>query len=1419
MTGQLTKSQQLFWTGQALAGEVPVYNQAWRFDFTGSLEPGHVIAAFERLVERTSVLRTVFRGTDESVVQDVLSEQPRPLEQVDFSSAASPEDDALAFIEARSRTPLDLSRATYDAALLKLHDEHWVLFFSQHHIVTDAWSVALLFEAFRDHLEALRSGEPMPSAPLPDFGDFVADERGFRSSVEGNDAARHWRAIADATNGPIRLYNGRNASASPEMVRIVRPLTDVQVEQLVSLSNADGVRSLSVHLTHFNLFVTALFAYVARVSSQRRITIGTPAHNRTTLALRKLPGLLVEVFPFATVLGEEETFRSLFGKVAVANIENMRFRQAGAASAESGRAFNIILNYINVDFAEIEGLKRRVEWLSTGAMDPGHDLRLHVMDMNGDGVPVLAFDLNTSAFPEPLRSSVPDHFAAVLDAMLGNFDQPIDKVAIATAAEQTDHLGTFNEVPPARREGETVLSRFAKVVSSSANESAVICGETTLTFAALDQWSDGIATQLVRMGIKPGAAVGLHVRRSVSYPAAVLGVMKAGAVFLPLDSHLPLERLAFVIDDADVAAIIAEPSLVPRLEGHSRPVLELDMPPGQEAGAVLPAIHHPVRADDTAYIIYTSGSTGLPKGVEIGHAALAYYVDWASAVYGGDEAVSMPLFTAIGFDLTLTSLLVPLISGGSIVVYPEPREGSDLSILDVFGEDRVDIVKLTPAHLALIAEHGAPTRQIRTLILGGEDLKTGLVTKALDRLGCHVTIFNEYGPTEAVVGCMVHRFDPVNDRGLSVPIGVPADGMRLYVLDAGMNVVPRGVAGEIFIGGNRLAKGYVGREDLTAERFVDDPFHPGERLYRTGDLARFNDRLQLDYLGRLDRQVKLRGVRIELGEIEQALAGLPSVSDAIVIAKVTDQDGQNSNDSHSKVHCIRCGLSSAYPEAMIDETEICSICRELEDYRDRANVYFSDMQALMTILDNARDRARGNYDCIVLTSGGKDSIYALARLAEMGPRIMALTLDNGYLSDGAKDNIIRATRKLGVDHRYVSTPAMNAIFVDSLKRHANVCNGCFKTIYTLAVQTALEVGAPIIFTGLSRGQFFETRLTPDLFKSGEVTCGTIDAMVLEARKAYHRTDDAVSHHLDVEAFKDDAVFDQVQFVDFYRYCEVSLDEVYRYLHQQLQWRRPDDTGRSSNCLINDVGIYVHKRREGFHNYALPYSWDVRMGHKDRDAALDELNDEIDASRVRRILNEIGYDGDDLFETLANTQLIAYVVSDHQISASQLRMLLKDRLPQEMMPARVICTDALPLTANGKVDVAALPTLETTPIVSSTVYRAPSSDREIKLAALWAEVLRIARVGIDDNYYDLGGDSISAIRIAARARNEGINLAPALIFQYQTVSELAAVVDADDSKQETLPDEDDRSPFTLAGLSTDGFDAIAAALGTTPKTGS
>jgi acyl carrier protein len=454
----------------------------------------------------------------------------------------------------------------------------------------------------------------------------------------------------------------------------------------------------------------------------------------------------------------------------------------------------------------------------------------------------------------------------------------------------------------------------------------------------------------------------------------------------------------------------------------------------------------------------------------------------------------------------------------------------------------------------------------------------------------------------------------------------------------------------------------------------------------------------------------------------------------------------------------------------------CSICRTFESIRPHAQAYFGNMQDLEAILRQAAAARRGRHDCMLLLSGGKDSTYALGQLAGMGVRIHAFTLDNGYISEEAKANIRRVVGALGVDHEFVTTPAMNAIFRDSLERFSNVCNGCFKALYTLSMIRARELGIPVIVTGLSRGQLFETRLAGDLFRDGRRSPAEIDAAVLAARKAYHRLEDEVSRSLDVSIFQDDRVFEEIRFVDFYRYCDAGLDEVLSYLQRTLPWLRPSDTGRSTNCLINDVGIHVHIRERGYHNYALPYSWDVRLGQKTRDQALQELGDEIDTSRVSRILAEVGYD--ERRSDPGPATLVAYYVASREVAVTELRAHLARRLPAPLVPQHFVRLDAVPLTEHGKVDFRALPPPSSAPVSAGEEPATPTGAAHERIAGIWRDVLRVERVDASATFFELGGTSIGAMEVILRVCDTfGVDLPLQTVFQRPTIPFLVEAVEA------------------------------------------
>jgi amino acid adenylation domain-containing protein len=960
----------------------------------------------------------------------------------------------------------------------------------------------------------------------------------------------------------------------------------------------------------------------------------------------------------------------------------------------------------------------------------------------------------------------------------------IRALSLQTEREHRSLVIEYNNSAAPYPADKTIVELFVAQVARTPEDEAIRLGGRSLTYRELNARANQMAAHLRMLGVGPDQLVALYMEHSIEVVCAMLGVLKAGAAYVPVDPASPKQRLAFMLQDiaqglaGTLPVLVTQSHLVSGVAAGAAQVVKLDTDFASIAGYPVSNPPSPASPGNLAYVIYTSGSTGEPKGVMIEHRSLVNYIWWANARYCRGERLTWPLFSSLAFDLTVTSIFTPLISGGRIVVYCEDPGVHGMAVLKVVGDNVADIVKLTPAHLAMIKDMNLGAARIRKVIVGGEDFKTELAREITRGFGRPVEIYNEYGPTEATVGCMIHRYDVEKDLALSVPIGIPAANAGIYILDEHLRPVPTGVVGEMHIAGDGLARGYFNRPDLTAQKFLttEDPRQKGRtaRLYKTGDLARWSASGRMEFLGRADHQVKVGGARVELGEIEARLLQHPDVHECVV-------DVVNSaaaKAAEEPYYCTRCGLASNLPGTSYDAEGVCNFCRAYDTYADKAQAYFKPADELKALVAEMKAARTGDYDCLVLLSGGKDSTYMLYQLCGLGLKPLVFTLDNGFISEQAKANIGRVVRSLGVEHVFGSTPHMNQIFVDSLKRFANVCNGCFKTIYTLATNLAHEKAVGYIVTGLSRGQFFETRLTEEVFQREDFDVAKLDAVVLDARKAYHRRDDAVSCHLEVDIFRGDGVFGDIQFVDFYRYWSVPLEEMYAFLREHAPWVRPSDTGRSTNCLINDVGIYVHKKQRGFHNYALPYSWDVRLGQKTRGQAMAELDDELDEARVKQIMAQIGYTEPPQIGETGINRLAAYYVSGKSLSVAELRVHLAKELPDYMLPTYFIRLDRLPLTSNGKVDRRALSSPDAErPEVSATFVEL-RSETEDRLAEIWRKALNLGRVGVNDDFFELGGSSLQAIKILAQLdRVFGVDMPISTFFANVTIASLARAIDA------------------------------------------
>ncbi|MEM8907617.1 MAG: amino acid adenylation domain-containing protein, partial [Bacteroidota bacterium] len=981
----LTQSQLLLWMGQQINPDAPLYNMALAFELQGVIQAQAFQKAFKVLVDQCDAMRTVFALVDEQPVQRVLPQINIALEIVDWSSLAAEEIEVR--LQARSEQQFDLSSCLFDALLIKQEAQKYIWYLNQHHLITDAWAMTVQYQLMSELYQRALDDTLSEAPTVPLFQDYVQYEQQVRGHQDA--ALSYWQEKAKQLPVPPHLYGHRQVTLQSRAKRIKVDLGLERSNQLRALTKEADLRSWTEHLSLFNIFASTLFAFLYRVSGQQKLAIGTPAHNRSTPAFKATPGVFIEVFPLLAEIAPAESFGSLVQKIRNESHQFLRYAQTGTSSPELSRGFNAVLNYINAHFKDFNGLPMQSDWIHPNHCDPGHHLRLQVHDFDASGSIQLHFDLNEVVFPPSLAAQVPGHFLRLLDAFIEDRSQPIVQPGLLSATELDQQLRQFNQTKTFDFQYHSILELFEQQVAQHPSAVAVRFGATTMTYQDLAERANQLAHYLRSQGVTPQQNVALHLRRSPQLLISVLACFQLGASYIPIPSNYPPGRVGELLADAEVAALISTAALLQALESSPDLTIALDEQAASIESASKAKLDFQPAAGDLAYIMYTSGSTGRPKGVMITQQSLSHYIQWAIQEYSPVDRPMVPLFTSIGFDLTVTSLFLPLASGGCSVIYEEALEGPDLALFQVIEDNQVDLIKLTPAHLSLLQGKTFPDARIKTMIIGGENLKSKLAEAIQTAFGPQLKIYNEYGPTEATVGCIVHQFSPKDKSQNSVPIGYPIPNTQAYVLDEALHPVPTGVAGELYLSGIDLARGYWQQADLSAQKFVAHPFRTDQKLYRTGDLACFTRQGLLEFLGRTDEQVKIRGRRIELGEIEAALQKHPEVQSCLVDLRERKQQTEQVDN------CISCGLPSNYPGAVFDETGTCHLCNSFEGYQKKVQKYFKAPEDLQALFATARAEQQGEYDCLMLLSGGKDSTYALGQLTEMGLKVLTFTLDNG----------------------------------------------------------------------------------------------------------------------------------------------------------------------------------------------------------------------------------------------------------------------------------------------------------------------------------------------------------------------------------------------------------------------------------------
>ena len=883
----LSFAQQRLWFLNQLEPGSAVYNCPAAVRFTGALNLAALEQSFNEVMRRHEVLRTRFDVREGSPVPIVAPSLQVPLPIVDLSglptSLAEVELERLARLEAQRAFDLSQDVLLRTKVLRVSADEH-VIVVTMHHIVSDGWSIGVLVKEVGALYEAYAKGSAATLKPLAvQYADYAHWEREWLQGAVLDEQLEYWKqqlAAApvlelptDRVRPPVPSYRG-----AYESFELDQELT----ARLMSLSRR-------LDATLFMTLMAAWQALLHRYSGQSDIVVGSPIANRHQAETEELIGFFVNMLALRTDLSENPTFAELVERVRETALgayahqalpfEKLIEELQPERDTSHSPLVQVVFALQNAPQGDLTTLDLKLNYVEVETSTAKYDLVVNVYEVE-DKLPIV-FTYSTDLFDAASMQRLGQHFKALLSAVVENVDRRVSELDFLSPAERrrlvVEPDGT-ETIYPAEK---CVPELFEEQVKRSPDAIALVFEGTEISYAELQRRVNLLAGDLQQRGIGPGSRVGIFLDHSIETMVAILGVLRTDAAYVPMDTDHPRTRLAFIIEDAQLGTIFTQRSLVERLPLNDRfhPIL-LDEEDWQRTP--VDTKFQSATLADAAYVIYTSGSTGQPKGVKISHRALVNYLSWCKDVYVKNEQASFALYSSLAFDLTVTSLFTPLLTGNRLVIYGRANQ---FAIQRILQDDFVDVLKLTPSHLALIKDLDNRNSRVKRLIVGGESLATELAAQVHHSFGGNIEILNEYGPTEATVGCMIHRYDPARDQRQSVPIGGPAANVQIYVLDEHLNPAPENVIGELYISGAGLADGYINRPDLTAERFIPHPFTAGARMYRSGDRARWLPGGEIEYLGRGDEQVKYHGYRIELSEITSALNQHPQVRNSVVLLR------------------------------------------------------------------------------------------------------------------------------------------------------------------------------------------------------------------------------------------------------------------------------------------------------------------------------------------------------------------------------------------------------------------------------------------------------------------------------------------------------------------------------------------------------
>ncbi|MHB9858115.1 amino acid adenylation domain-containing protein [Streptomyces sp. YIM S03343] len=1437
-------SQQRLWFLQQLVPGSAAYNVPTAVRINGPLDLDVWQRCTDEIVRRHEALRTTFTEVDGEPVQRVAETGRADFAVVDCThlSGDDREREVRRLAREEVRRPFVLEQGPLlRVRVFRLAPEEHVLLLTMHHIVADLWSMAVAVRELVALYPVLRAGggSPLPELSVQ-YADYAAWQRGQADGPGVAGDLAYWKETLDGAPPVLALPTDRprppvqTSRGGSVPFELPGPL----MRRLRALSQREGA-------TPFMTLMAAFAVVLQRYAGQDDLVIGAPVAGRTRPELEPLIGFFVNTLALRADLTGDPTFREALARVratclgayAHQELPFERLVEELHPKRDLSRSplFQVSFVFQNIDMPELDLGGLRVTPLTLESATARFDLELQVFD-RPDGLSGW-FEYNADLFDGATIEQLSTSLRVLVEEITDAPDRRLSELSLLTEEQQRRLAREPNDTRRAWPDLRLAHHAFEERARATPEAEALRCGEQTLTYAELDRRANRLAHHLHRLGVGRGDLVGICTERTPEMVVAVLGTLKSGAAYVPLDPAYPSERLAFMLADSGLKLLLTQRTVLAGLPEPAVKVVCLD-----EAGEALeaePATRPDVESqgEDLAYIIYTSGSTGRPKGVQIPHRALANFLRSMGERPGIGPDDTLVAVTTLCFDISMLELLLPLTTGARVILADRETASDGRRLRAVLSESGATLMQATPSTWRLLLDAGWSPRPGFRMLCGGEALPADLARR-LSRDGGE--LWNMYGPTETTIWSAVARIV----EG-TVFLGEPIANTELHVLDARGALVPPGVPGELHIGGSGLARGYLGRPELTAERFVPHPFPIGlgNRLYRTGDLVRRRGDGSLEFLGRIDHQVKLRGFRIELGEIEAVLARQSAVRQAVVTVRedtpgdqrlvayvVADPSGADSGAGSDELDQWRDIWDTAYdePDADVDPSF---------DIRGWTSSYTGEpipAEEMRDWVDRTAERVLSREPQSVLDVGCGTGLILHA---------VAPHCKRYWGTDFSAVALARLRRAAADPDRFPGDVQLHECAADRLDR---LPDQQFDVVLLNSVVQYFpdeEYLARVIAGAL-----------PRLAPGGAVVVGDVRSLpLLEAFHAsveLHKAAPDVSADALRKLVRRRAAEEEELVIDprFFLALQARLpgiagvrilpkhggydNELTRFRYDVILTTEPEAPPAALSPLDWDAdGLSLPALRERL----APAAADVIAVRDVPNARvrpfadlLERLDstggtaadlrqslalttaDAVDPEELAALAEQTGYraepdwtrhgpdgafdlvlrrlggDGHPVAPAWAFPQaaevppgpLSTWVNGAASRRARklqpQLRAALGEKLPDYMLPSAFVFLDALPLTPNDKVDRKALPEPQAVRSDPRTPYQAPRNDLERDLAEIWEQLLHLEEASVHDDFFESGGHSLLATQAISRIRTRlGREVSLRDIFEYPTVAALAA----------------------------------------------